>query len=204
MISMLMSIIDRLIQIKKYSSERLKYIFSEILEPIFNDLSVIHSDYIEMFRYVEKSTPFLWEFRLPDYEDKIRASIKYLEDKRVEFEPVRSKIRIMVDELKDLEINSEVDSFIESVIKYFPRGNPVIETESEYTVSEANEYRSASVMLLDNLTELINSNINNEDIKNQIKELDLKIIIQQTIQNHQSMWEEVCRTFIRLKVKISM
>ncbi|NJM74905.1 MAG: hypothetical protein HC852_02940 [Acaryochloridaceae cyanobacterium RU_4_10] len=145
MIQMLMSIIDRLIQLKKYRSERLKLIFSTILEPIFNDLSVIHIDYIEMFTNVEKATPFLWESRLADYEDKIKSSIKYLEDKRIEFEPVRSKIRIMADELKDLEINPEADNFIKSIIRYFPDGNPVIESDSDCVISEINEYKSASV-----------------------------------------------------------
>ncbi|NJM74904.1 MAG: hypothetical protein HC852_02935 [Acaryochloridaceae cyanobacterium RU_4_10] len=57
---------------------------------------------------------------------------------------------------------------------------------------------------MENLTEILNNEINDENVKSQIKDIDLKAIIQQTIQRHQNMWEEVCRAFIRLKVQVLM
>ena len=58
MINALLSIIDRLIQLRKYRMERIEKAFKELFEPLFNDLLIIHGDYIKMFRETNDLLPW--------------------------------------------------------------------------------------------------------------------------------------------------
>lgn len=202
-IQKLISVIAQLLQIKKYRYERLKVIYTQLLEPIFNELSLVHNDYLEMFNYAHNKTPFNWEFRLPTYQEKTRYVIDYLQEKRREFEPVRSKLRVMIDELKDVEINTEADDFIRAVIQYFPEGNIISENNS-HKDSNNYEYKSSSAHILDRLTEAIVNENKTDSTEKEIEEFDLKDIILKTIDYHQKAWQDVCRAFIRLKIRVTV
>lgn len=61
MIDALISIADRLIQLKTYGDSRLKELHASLLQPLFNELLLIHNDYMQLFDKTEKMLPSLDE-----------------------------------------------------------------------------------------------------------------------------------------------
>jgi hypothetical protein len=59
MIDALVSIADRLIQLKTYRDTRLKELHASLLEPLFDDLLLIHNDYMQLFDRTEQMLPSL-------------------------------------------------------------------------------------------------------------------------------------------------
>ena len=57
MISILISILDRLIQLKEYRNRRLQELFTALLEPTFNDLLQVHRDYLEVYEKIRRGLP---------------------------------------------------------------------------------------------------------------------------------------------------
>lgn len=59
LIDALVSIIDRLIQLKTYRDTRLQEVYQSLLEPLFDDLLLIHRDYIQLFETTRRMLPSL-------------------------------------------------------------------------------------------------------------------------------------------------
>src|SRR5213596_737736 len=57
MLNELMSVIDRLIKLKEYRDRRFRSFFKDVIEPAFNDLLLVHSDYIKMFEQTYQLLP---------------------------------------------------------------------------------------------------------------------------------------------------
>src|SRR4030095_3231402 len=57
MVTELIAIIDRLLKLKEYRERRFRTFFNEVLEPTFNDLLIVHRDYIEMFEETYRLLP---------------------------------------------------------------------------------------------------------------------------------------------------
>jgi hypothetical protein len=137
-------ITDRLIELVKYREEKSRRIFDKLIEPIFNDLLLIHKDYLEMFEQVLRM--------LPDKDDgrkKVEKSLKraqaYLEEKRRTFEPIRVKLRAMVRELpKRPEKDNKKEAFVRSVADYllWTRGTIALGSVSSVL---AQEIRAAAI-----------------------------------------------------------
>ena len=56
-VSSLISILDRLIQLKEYRDRRLQELFTGLLEPTFNDLLQVHRDYLEVYEKIRRGLP---------------------------------------------------------------------------------------------------------------------------------------------------
>jgi hypothetical protein len=56
-VSSLISILDRLIQLKDYRDRRLQELFTGLLEPTFNDLLQVHRDYLEVYEKIRRGLP---------------------------------------------------------------------------------------------------------------------------------------------------
>lgn len=56
-VSSLISILDRLIQLKEYRDRRLQELFTALLEPTFNDLLQVHRDYLEVYEKIRQGLP---------------------------------------------------------------------------------------------------------------------------------------------------
>jgi hypothetical protein len=92
MLAGLGKITDRLIELVKYREEKSRRIFDKLIEPIFNDLLLIHKDYLEMFERVRTILPNKKDGRKKTQKSLMRT-YGYLEEKRRAFEPLREKFR---------------------------------------------------------------------------------------------------------------
>ena len=92
MLTELLSIVERLIKLKEHRERRQSKRFDTIIEPVFNELLLIHADYIKMF---EKVYDLLPEDAAPKqsakYERKLANAAQYLSEKRLELEPFVAK-----------------------------------------------------------------------------------------------------------------
>jgi hypothetical protein len=119
-----LGIIDRLIKLKEHREKRQSKRFEKIIEPAFNDLLLIHADYIRMFEKVYEL--------LPDPETKAKSSKSkrklkkagdYLAEKRRELEPLRFKVRaLFVLMASPDQKDSENRNFVVAVAWYLGAG----------------------------------------------------------------------------------
>jgi hypothetical protein len=111
-------ITDRLMELVKYREEKSRRIFDKLIEPIFNDLLLIHKDYLEMFEEVRKMLPDDKGGRKKT-EKKLTRAYEYLESQRRAFEPTREKLRATVRELpKKVEKDNKKEAFVRSIADY--------------------------------------------------------------------------------------
>lgn len=84
MIDVALKVADRLIQLVSVNVENRAKYFDDIVEPLYHDAEAIFTDYVGLFREL---------IRRLEQEDSVPDIIKWLEDRRYEFLPVRIKIR---------------------------------------------------------------------------------------------------------------
>lgn len=88
MLNVFLSILDRLIKLKEHRDKRVQRIYDDFLEPVFNDLLIVHRDYIQMFEKVRQTLPSIEECSELEGKRKYYSARDYLHEKRIEFEPV--------------------------------------------------------------------------------------------------------------------
>ncbi|WP_455205687.1 hypothetical protein [Kaarinaea lacus] len=93
MIDLFLEIIDRLIQLKQYRNQKLRTMFDELIDPIFNDLLLVHRDYVDLFEgtlnILPRGVPS--SDNATKYLASTEKAAEYLHNKRMKFEPVRIK-----------------------------------------------------------------------------------------------------------------
>jgi hypothetical protein len=133
MVSALLAIIDRLIQLRSYRRERIDKAFKDLFEPLFNDLLAIHGDYIKIFSDVLDILPtklcaIVYDGHLVTSEERAEAfgkAVATLRTRRKAFEPIRVKFRAVAAEIDSIqdEFSPDAQEFIRTAIEYFPQGN---------------------------------------------------------------------------------
>jgi hypothetical protein len=114
MIDLLLKLLEKLGQLAEYRSARQKRAFKEMAEPMFNELLEVHKDYIRIFTEARS---------LVETSPNAEPALQYLERKRMEFEPVRVKLRTMAQTVFHPSPTSEMDAFLNAVANYFPVGD---------------------------------------------------------------------------------
>jgi hypothetical protein len=188
MIDALISVADRLIQLKEFQTVQLRLLFDRLIEPIFNDLSNVHQDYLKMFEDIYDSLPYSWEIGSTDYNSRVALCVKQLKKKRLEFEPIRVKVLAVTDELKRQVKNPGVIEFVESAINYFPKGE-VFDPSSNMKYSA---YTSSSSKLIGEFY---------LHIEKQTAE-NLRECVDCTLKHHRDKWKIVSEEFARLKILV--
>jgi hypothetical protein len=120
-IDLLLRAIDRVIELVKIRERRHESRFKEIHQPTFEDLKVVHSDYLMMYTELDQLLRF--GRRCPAETDSVLTSaIDFLAKKRIVFEPVRAKLQAFLDTLYDdqsLQQLSETEvAFVLSIRNY--------------------------------------------------------------------------------------
>ena len=121
MIQLLEKVLDRLIELLKIAERRREKRFQELWEPTYNDLEVVHGDYLAMVREVASLlTPGGSGEQTPDHS--LDAALAYVKERRVKLAPVRGKIGA----LRDLGTNNTItddlmeteQAFLRAVTRY--------------------------------------------------------------------------------------
>jgi hypothetical protein len=140
MLDLLSKLIELLVTLSTYRTERLERVHNELLKPAFEDLLKIHSDYLEMFLSASIALPSPVD-ATPEAVQKRLEVAEALRQKRVVFEPVRQKIRSLRRELigtaaepRALGISPEVDAVVRAMLEYLPDGMPRLGAGSRATV----------------------------------------------------------------------
>ena len=124
MLSDLLAIVDRLIQLKEYRNKRLSKGFEKVIDPVFKDLLRIHTDYIRTFEKVYELLPDAdLGVASTKYKQSMKIAESYLAEKRLELEPVRVQLRALLGALQSADqTNSEIGKFISTVADYLAFG----------------------------------------------------------------------------------
>jgi hypothetical protein len=201
----LLAIIDRLISLTKYHETRLKDLYRNLFEPTFSELLVIHSDYMKMFEHLADTlesrrlilvdgTPSYGEFTFGgEGVKRLREAASYLSAKRLEFEPVRVKLRSFVLELREHNPVALADRFVDALVRYFPDGELLGDSTRARMCEMALE---TTLSLVDRGTSL-----SADDFNGGIAPVAYHILA--TIQGQRVRWSVVCEEFARLKLRVS-
>ncbi len=192
MVELLLKLIDRVIDLKKYQADRLKKAVESDLDPVFDELMAVHGDYVRMFEdalaqlmAIEDSTTTLGR-------QKLAAAAEALRHRRLEFEPVRAKIMAMSAEMgRSIADGSsnwgcrEAEQFVRDTMEYLPRGN-LGDGKSRATTLLALLY-GASVLTPDQMHR---------------HGAGLPPLIRATIDECRSKWDRVCVSYAQLKTAV--
>ena len=192
MIELLLKLIDRLIDLKKYRAERLYKTFQDILDPIFNDLMSVHSNYLRMFEGVEEQLKALPDLDSEDGKRGLREIAESLRRRRLEFEPVREKLAALTRELGGglhglpPKIGpAEAQEFVASVIQYFPVGN----------ITNRSSRSTVLVMALRGAAEITPAQVDRYG-------QSLPELVTSTMNDCREKWSSVCDSYAKLKIAV--
>lgn len=200
MIDALLAIIDRLIQLRQWRRKRLQVTYQQLLEPLFNDLLLVHGDYIKMFcdtldsmpRELAKKSEKCFDARR---RDALEQAIDNLAKRRKELEPVRVKIQAVSGEVDGLlgGFGPEAAGFIEAVVAYFGKADVEIPR-----LELLDEFGNVSLRLIEDLEE-----VRQVLVGSRRTYLEGRRIIRHNIHLQERRWSQVCISFAKLKVAVS-
>lgn len=109
-------VFEKIIYLTKHQAERSEKLFKEYIEPIFQDLVIIHSNYLLIFNSA-----------LDDFYKKGKSVHEIIEDlkkNRREFDPVRVKLKSLIENPDwKLKPDHPISVFRNSMINYMPVGD---------------------------------------------------------------------------------
>jgi hypothetical protein len=178
-----LDLIDRLIQLCRYRTERERRAFDALLQPLFLDLQTVSADYERFLTTVHEKLPFQWEHAEADYIKRLREAGALLTAARIELAPVRARVRSLASELSSLDLPPALSAFARSVLAFFPTG--------EYSDSSPASNVSPSLRLLEELDAQLLGNPG----------CDVKTTSLALLKTQRRLWSDVCDAFSRVQLK---
>jgi hypothetical protein len=192
MIEILLKLIDRIIDLKKYQVERLQKTFRDVLDPLFNDLLSVHGDYVRMFEDVRAELTATGILSGEARQHKLLEIAESLRRQRLEFEPVRDKLTALTRELRSgiyagsLSFECpEADEFVAAILQYFPRADLSTRTS-----------RSSVLLVAIQTGAIITAAQVTRDGKS------LPELVDATIEDCRQKWQSVCDAYAKLKLAV--
>lgn len=219
MIDPLISIIDRLIKLKEYRGQRSDSRFKDVFKPAFDELLLVHKDYVGMF------TDVIGILRVFDYEalgglddglnlaqnpemaaaysrlgEVTVEAFSYLRQQRLEFEPVRIKLRSLARVLSTRALEAEDAGFVRALLGYL---SPIESLDDRLDVSP--ETISVARLVTVELEEIKlyfdRVSVHHESLVNAIKNVAFK---NEAILNElRRRWSHVCEAYAALQIASS-
>lgn len=179
----LLSVIDRLLKLKRLRQQTAKNLFADIIAPIFDDLATIQEDYLGILSTTAAS------LRQPG--KTVKEVAKQLRQDRLRFEPVRIKTRAVSEQLKHLDHYPQIQEFVHCVIVYLPRGELFGENPSAATgiIDALDHWDPSDEFVLYGMP---------VDPRARLTEL-----VDTTITWQRKTWNDLCESFGRLKVAVT-
>lgn len=176
-------VVDRLTDLLKYRQGRRKELFTNVIEPLFNDLMVMHADYMKMF-------DDCWH-QLLDNKVPLRQIAETLRQRRQVYEGLRIKSRSITDGLADADLEPEIKSFLKAAAYHIPDGElgPVMSTPSGMVLSRL--YGASD--------SLIDTPHSANDSPNGDRKAVLDLVIA-TANHIRQRWGWICEEYVRVKV----
>jgi hypothetical protein len=181
----LVKIIDRLIELAKYREERFRRIFDKLIEPTYEDLKIIHSDYLEMFQTVYDLLPTEEANSAAEYTMRMHKAKHFLIEKRRKFAPDRVRFEATASALwrKHDAVSNIVWPFIFATLHYLVSNNRSLGFDE---TGKAKKRATRSAGVLDSI----------ED-----EERDVKSFVSREIEDLGKRWEEISRIYAELRVR---
>lgn len=213
MVSDVLKVLEYLFKIVGNRKANKKKQFKELIEPLFNELLIIHKDYIAMFEETTRMLPGYhgtgWtkpgynntpDENSDEYIERLNNTIERLKLLRREFEPVRIKLRALNSELRKRNIGEAEEYFISQVVEYLPDSDsPNFESASTHILRRVQLEKNKSLNSLSQAEK-------DEIVLDQIFEKSIDKIqnhISIIIGHHIQKWSRVCECYAHLKVKYS-
>jgi len=188
----LIDVIDRFIQLIGVRDSKAQQRFGEIIEPIFDDLSLIHSDYHVMFCKVNSMLPPADEIAHLRQEDISRAieAATWLSENRLKLLNVRAKTRILASEAAKSSFSKQEREFLTELVGYF---EDVSLLRGDLTPSFLLEKR------LTEFAKLAKSSVPNEvDLVQRAREI--RQMIEFILPMQERRWKKILVEFARMKI----
>ncbi|MDH3747339.1 MAG: hypothetical protein OER97_03965 [Gammaproteobacteria bacterium] len=225
----LVSVIDRLIKLKEYRHKGSESRFKDIYRPAFDEMLLVHRDYVSMLnRVLEMIQPtgsrrMSWE-TTQAVGNRTVAALKFLRQRRIEFEPVREKLGDLNGKLKTLDLQPIDTGFVCALEDYLW---PVKVMESNQSL-EIRAFRGSVlkrvVLKLELLERLFSPETESAsillpmfDVRNEYHWIDADYLakrvavqlvgfsgdVESSIWHLRTLWSRVCEAYVTLQVASS-
>ena len=188
----LIDVVDRLIKLVDYGDSKANQRFGQLLEPIFDDLVLVHNDYLAMFTKVRSMLPANDRETLLKSEEVNRAceATTWLTENRLNLATLRDKIRTLSNEAAKVSLPKEENDFVVAIVEYFS------------VLSLFHAHKTPSTVLKENLEEFVkeaNSLVPNDaDLLQSARRI--ASMIDYLLYEQEASWKDILRQFARLKV----
>jgi hypothetical protein len=190
---------DRIINLEKAKLQDQRVAFEEIIKPLFMDLEPIAQSYMLFFQKARKmivdknkrssgrEIEIAGNKLIPeDIKNELQEMAQYMKEERDGMIMVRVKVTEMARQIKECSKSAEIAEFADAVDAFFfnsPGNLPEVKLPRD---SKATEF-------LEKLNQSISSDYNEKDLIKYIDRVLLKL---------ENSWEDIARSYGKLKVQL--
>jgi len=157
MIDAIIRVIDKIIELRRYQSDRLRRQYDLVVCPVMSELERVHANYLESFRDARR--------QLVTNASTLDEIIQRLETQSTSFEPVRRRWSGAYPAFRQAQLLSIMQEFVSALAVYLPQGDIISGTggTSFTTLIEELKKLSSSSKYLDKLSLCRSGNVSSTD-----------------------------------------
>lgn len=206
-----MAIVERIISLLKGRVEARRFYFDRLIEPLFQDLCLIHNDYMSSFQSVRdalQAAEHHHEQGMRVSQAAIKKAIDTARRNRARYEGLRTKAQRLINEMPEGKNRHQEQEFLRAVKKYFPsdrRTKVVPELPLALTSNHPNfistvltDFKTVEQMLSSVEIAVFEAILLNVSPNARYKEADRAI--RKLGDNRSSRWANVCDAYAKLKI----
>ena len=178
MIDIFIKLVEKIIELLKTRHESKEKVFKEIIEPIFNDMTIVVHDYLSFFKEAE----IIVQPGSDLLSIKLHEVINKIEGRREECLHIRIKTRQMADLLSANMKDEAVVDFANNIVDFF----------FSMKGSTSTELISDSSMMIDLFERLETSTLSKRELYDIIKQVEFRL---------EKSWAEITKSYALLRLK---